>query len=159
MESPKNTNYEFTFRKVEILGSTNNSQTTTESKENIVPSYYMNQPKQKIRKFHSLMSLNTSESQREKGICEGKRIEVRKNCSVVKYNCYQHGHLRGKEREQEQRREEKHRLSSDYTGLSDLDNKATVLYKAKTEKVFEEEKERLGKIRRQLNEVYQMRKP
>ena len=95
LESPKNTNYEFTFRKIDSLGSTN-SKTTTESKENIAPSYYMNQPKQKIRKFHSLMSLNASESQREKTICDGRKIEVKKNCSVVKYDCYQHGHLRGK---------------------------------------------------------------
>ena len=39
-------------------------------------------------------------------------------------------------------------VKPEYSGLDDLDRRVTALYKAKTGKVFDEEKDRLARIRR-----------
>ena len=95
-----------------------------------------------------MVALKTSESQREDSLCGGHKIELRKNCSVVKYDCYHYSKKREKEVRVRGQKDYENRLSSDYTGFDDFDRKATEIYKVKTEKVFEEEKDRLARIRR-----------
>ena len=85
-----------------------------------------------------MVALKTSESERENSLCGGHKVELKKNCSVVKYDCYHYSKRREKEVRSRGVNEFDNKLSSDYTGMDDFDRKVTELYKVKTEKVFEE---------------------
>jgi hypothetical protein len=83
------------------------------------------------------MVIKTSDSQRENSTCEGQKIQLRKNCSLMKRDLSSYLRMGSNEKDLPVRKGTISRLNPDYTNSDELETKTAALYKAKTEKVFE----------------------
>lgn len=111
--------------------------------------YYLHQKtKIKLRKFHSLIALKNDDSDRKNSVARREQ-PLRKNLSVIK-------------RDESALRDSKgsgKTLECSYLTRREDPNVKTESNAGRAEGGLEEEKERLARIRRELNEIYQMRKP
>jgi hypothetical protein len=113
--------------------------------------YYLHQKtKIKLRKFHSLIALKNDDSDRKNSVARREQ-PPRKNLSVMKRD--ESGLLR------ESKGSGKTLECSYLTRREEGNVKTESNVGSKGDGGLEEEKERLARIRRELNEIYQMRKP